>query len=360
MAGRHSAGEYSPRMAWSNFPAMADAVSILRRGVERDRLGHAYQLTGVDLGMLEDLAHQLSKVLNCVEPPLGGGDCCDDCVSCRKVDARTHPDVMILRPESKLRQIRISQITRRPQSPPRVLHEMVYTTATEGEWKVAIFVAADRMNRDAANAFLKSLEEPPRRTLFLLLTTEPERMLDTIRSRCQCLNCAGDGNIPLGQAETNWLRDFAGMAGPGQAGVPGRYRLLGTLMERLAELKQQVGEELGARSPLQQHDEIPPELREQWEAELDAAVEAEYRHRRAGYLRALQGWLRDVWILNAGIPTDIALFPDLVEAAQSVAGRLTSVEAMENLTIIEQTQRALHTTINELLILEVGMLKLKL
>ncbi len=347
-------------MAWADFQAMADATDILRRSMERERLGHAYILNGVDLGALEAFGLNLAKVLNCVEASLGGRDCCDGCVSCHKIDSGTHPDVMVVRPESKLRQIRIPQITRRNNSPPRVLHDLVYTTVTEGEWKVAVLVGADRLNNDAANAFLKSLEEPPERTLFILLTTEPDRLLDTIRSRCLRLNCSGDGTVPVGDGEAAWLREFAELAGRGQAGLPGRYRLLGTLLERLGEVKKSIEKELGEASPLEQHEEIPPELRDQWELELNAAVEAEYRHRRAGYLTALQGWLRDVWLLNSGVSVDLAVFPDLAKTAESVAGRLSPAEAANNLAIIEQTQRILHTTVQELLVLEVGMLKLKL
>ncbi len=347
-------------MAWTDFQAMADATDILRRSMERERLGHAYILNGVDLGVLEAFGLNLAKVLNCVEPPLGGHDCCDACVSCRKIDSGTHPDVMVVRPESKLRIIKISQITRRDKSPPRVLQDLVYTTPTESAWKVSLIVAVDRMTPEAANAFLKSLEEPPDRTLFILLTTEPERLLDTIRSRCLRLNCAGDGIVPVGDGEAAWLREFAELAGRGQAGLPGRYRLLGTLLERLAEVKKSIEKELGEASPLEQHEEIPPELRDQWELELNAAVVAEYRHRRAGYLDALQGWLRDVWLLNSGVSVDLAVFPSLVKAAESVAGRLSPAEAADNLAIIEQIQRILHTTVQELLVLEVGMLKLKL
>lgn len=347
-------------MAWADFPSITDAANILKRSIKRDRIGHAYILNGVDLGILESFGLNLAKTMNCMEPPLEQYDCCDNCVSCRKIDEGNHADVMMLRPESKLRQIRIAQITRRPKSPPRVLHDLVYKTATESEWKVAILVGADRLNHDAANAFLKSLEEPPSQTLFLLLTTEPERLLDTIRSRCQRLNCAGDGIVPVGEEEAAWLHDFAGLAGQGQVGLPGRYRLLGTLLERLAEVKIVIEKELGEASPLEQHDEIPPELRDQWELELNAAIEAEYRYRRTSYLAALQGWLRDIWLLNTGIAEDLAVFPDLVKSAKAVADRLTPAEAAENLAIIENTQRTLHTTVQELLVLEVGMMKLKL
>jgi len=347
-------------MAWANFPAMSDATAILRRSMERGRLGHAYILNGVDLGALEAFGLNMAKSLNCKEPPLGGHDCCDECSSCRKIDAGTHPDVMVVRPESKLRQIRIPQITRRNNSPPRVLHDLVYTTATEGEWKVAVLAGADRLNKDAANAFLKSLEEPPEQTLFMLLSTEPERLPDTIRSRCLRLNCAGDGTVPVGDGESVWLREFARLAGQSQASVPERYRLLGILLEHLTEVKETIEKEFGDASPLKQYEEIPPELRDQWELELNAAVEAEYRHRRAGYLVALQGWLRDVWLLNLGVSADLAVFPDLVHASESVASRLSLAEAANNLAIVEQTQSTLHTTVQELLVLEVGMLKLKL
>ena len=89
-------------------------------------------------------------------------------------------------------------------------------------------------------------------------------------------------------------------------------------------------------------------------------MEAEYRFRRAGYLAALQGWLRDVWLRSANISDELALFPGLGADAQSVAARLAPREALENLRVMEQTQGLLHTNVNELLALETGLLKLKL
>ncbi len=74
----------------------------------------------------------------------------------------------------------------------------------------------------------------------------------------------------------------------------------------------------------------------------------------------LYSGLRDIWLLNTGIAEDLAGFPDLVKSAKAVADRLTPAEAAENLAIIENTQRTLHTTVQELLVLEVGMMKLKL
>ena len=87
---------------------------------------------------------------------------------------------------------------------------------------------------------------------------------------------------------------------------------------------------------------------------------AEYRHRRAGFLTALQGWLRDVWLHARGLGAERARFPDLADSAASVGGRITARDAEANLRLVEQTQRTLHTNVGELLVLEMGLLKLKL
>jgi hypothetical protein len=77
-------------------------------------------------------------------------------------------------------------------------------------------------------------------------------------------------------------------------------------------------------------------------------------------LAALQGWLRDVWLRSAGISDELALFPALSTAAETVAARLSPREALENFRVMERTQGLLHTNVNELLALETGLLKLKL
>ena len=352
-------------MPLADFSAQKGVVTLLQRSLERRRLGHAYLFTGQDLSELEAVGNVLAQTLNCQQPsklasdgtPL---DACGQCASCKKIDHANHPDVMVVRPESKLRHITIGQIVRRPSSPPRVLHDLINNKATEGRYKVALLVAADRLNVDAANSLLKTLEEPPERTVFVLVTTEPERLIDTIRSRCLRLTFAGDGQRKYGAAELDWLSEFAAMAAEGKKDLFGRYRLLGILVERLSAVNKEIETEVEGTSRLNDHDEVPSELRQQWEDENRAAVMAEYRYRRAGFLAALQGWLRDVWLQCSGISDERALFPDLLTEAQTVATRLSVSEAGENLRVIEQTQHTLHTNVSELLALETGLLKLKL
>lgn len=352
-------------MAWADFPEQQPLVRLLQRSIERDRLGHAYLLTGDDPAVLEPLALAWAKTLNCTHAPARAAnganlDSCGACAACRRMEQGNHPDVMVLRPENKLRQIRIGQIIRRQNSPPRVLNDLVYAKPTEGSWKVGVLVAPDRLTREAANALLKTLEEPPARTLFLLLSTEPDRLLETIRSRCLRLSCGSGGRLQLNAADRAWLAAFAELAIAGHKDLAGRYRLLGKLMEHLAQTKAAVEAEVDAASPAQQYEEVPADLAEQWEAEAKAAAEAEYSLRRSRCLQALQAWLRDVWACNLGLPIAMATLPEFAPAAQAAAARLTEAEASENLTIIERTHRALFGNVNELLTLEVGLLQLKL
>jgi hypothetical protein len=90
---------------------------------------------------------------------------------------------------------------------------------------------------------------------------------------------------------------------------------------------------------------------------LKAAIEAEYRRQRMELLLLVQWWLRDVWLHTLASGRELLNFPHIAGAEQ-VAGRLTSQQAMENLRVVEQTQRLLYTNVQEALALEVGLLKL--
>ena len=223
-------------------------------------------------------------------------DCCDHCLNCQKIEHGNHADVFWVRPESKSRQIKISQIVRRDDSPPRVLLDAVNLKPTESQYKVGMIVAADRLNEAAANAFLKTLEEPPPRSVLILLTTEPQRMLETILSRCLRLNFGSDGPQQLPPAQLEWLAAFSEMAAAEQKSLIGRYRLMDVLLRKLNEVRESIEEVLTANSPLDKYPDADEEMRKKWEEELKASVEAEYRRQRADFVLALQWWLRDVWV----------------------------------------------------------------
>jgi DNA polymerase III subunit delta' len=350
-------------MAFTLFTRHAQGVQLLQRSLARGRLGHAYLFAGDNLEELESLARTLAKTLNCQQPVKTGAtatDCCDACPSCRKIDGHSHADIHWARPESKSRVITIDQM--------RELMREIQLKPAEADFKVAIIAGADRLNPQAANAFLKTLEEPPAKSILILLSTEPQRLLETILSRCLRLNFYGDGKRGLDPAETEWLEKFSGLAASEQKSLLGRYRLLDVLLQRLGEIRAHTEASLAARSPLEKYDEVEKELREKWEDELAAAVEAEYRRQRADLLSLVQWWLRDVWLhalAHSGQRTvdngdqgrDLFRFPK-IPGAENVAARISPRQALENLRSLEQTQRLLHTNVQEALALEVGLLKL--
>lgn len=342
-------------MSFADFPEQKQVVELLQRSLERDRLAHGYLFTGSDLAELEAMARMLAKVLNCQSPPRRGPsgiplDSCDQCVSCRKIDESNHPDILWLRAESKSRIISVDQV--------RDLMQTVNLKPTFAEYKFGIIVAADRLNIQAANAFLKTLEEPPAKSILILLTTEPQRILETILSRCLRLNFSGERRISA--AELAWLGSFADAAVNSKGGLLARYRLLSVVMKKLVDQKADIEKTLTEQSPLEKYADLDPKMREKYEDELSAAIEAEYRRQRADLLLSLQHLLRDVWLQTLAVGEALSNFPQLSAATRQIATRISSGEARQNLDVMEQTQRLLSTNIQEALALEVGLLKLKL
>jgi DNA polymerase-3 subunit delta' len=123
---------------------------------------------------------------------------CGECLACRRVLARQHPDLMMIVPEESGRQLRIEQV--------RDLGAELALTSHAGGYKVGIVSPADALNRFAANALLKTLEEPQPRTLLVLVATQPSRLPPTILSRCQRLKIAA----PDRAQALAWLREVGG------------------------------------------------------------------------------------------------------------------------------------------------------
>jgi len=348
---------YNAHVPDASQTTASHATELLRRSLANGRLGHAYLFAGGTIESLEAHATDLARTLNCQSPPATGEtgiplEACGGCIPCRKVDSGNFPDLDFVRPEKKSRIISIDQI--------RALTRKVSLKPTEGRYKIAIITGADRMPGPTFNAFLKTLEEPPERTVFILLTVHPDRLGETVRSRCMRVNFGGEADVQLKANDAAWLKSFVGMSAEADAGLMGRYRLLGNLMEHLAAKRDTIEEIQEEASPLNRYADIEPTLREKLKEELTAAIEAEYRRQRGQFLTGLQWWLRDVWLAALRQGRELLHFQEWADTSETVGHRLTPGQALENLQSIEATQRLLETTnVQEALALEVGLLKLK-
>jgi len=150
-------------------------VEILRRAVERNRVPHALIFAGPQGVGKTTLALLLAQRLNCAQPEAGRA--CSSCVSCRKIRSAVHPDVRVVEPQGAF--IKIEQI--------RSLIGEIAFQPFEAQYRVVVLDGADQMRKEAANCLLKTLEEPPSRTVLVLVTTRPYLLLQTIHSRSQMI-----------------------------------------------------------------------------------------------------------------------------------------------------------------------------
>src|SRR5690554_4455181 len=198
-------------MAFIDIIGQEAAIQIIRDELLSGRLHHAYLFMGKEGMGKKTLALQFARALNCREEE---ADSCDSCLSCRKIMHFNHPDVRLIEIEEGY-SIKIEQI--------RELQKDIVFKPYETERKLYIIDGADRMTDEAANSLLKTLEEPPKYAIIILLAEEGDKMLPTVISRCQQLSLA---EIPVETLEELLLergadRDTAALLARLAEGSPG-------------------------------------------------------------------------------------------------------------------------------------------
>jgi DNA polymerase-3 subunit delta' len=256
-------------LAWQRVRGHEAQVEGLRRAARRGRLAHAYLFTG-PAGVGKRLfAVELAKALLCEGNAGTELEACDRCPACAQVEAGTHPDFYpAARPADAL------------EFPIELMRELCQGFALKsarGRGKVVVIDGADDLNRESANCFLKTLEEPPPRSVLVLIGSSPDRQLPTIVSRCQVIRFA-----PLPPEAVSELLQAQGVDDP-------------ALRERLARLSGgSVGRALALAGPglqefrralLEGLTRVPPDpvgLAKKWlELAEEAGKEAAPQRRRA-------------------------------------------------------------------------------
>ncbi len=163
-------------MGFSDIKGHDRPVRVLRRALASGRIPHAYLFWGPEGVGKERTALEVARALLCTDPSaLGRAEGCGRCSACVRVEAGTHPDLHVLAPEGA--RIAVDQV--------RSLQEALSFRAFEGGRKVVIIRDGFRLTREAANALLKTLEEPPASTHIFLLALHRDQILPTLVSRCQ-------------------------------------------------------------------------------------------------------------------------------------------------------------------------------
>jgi DNA polymerase III subunit delta' len=165
-------------MRLDSFIGNRKVIERLRTKLREGRFPHGLIFSGPEGVGKHTCASMVAKALNCTNA--SPDDFCDECPSCRKIDAGTHPDIVTISLEDEASQIKIGQV--------RQVLGLLDLQPLEGRNKMFIIDPADLLNAEAANALLKGLEEPPENSFFVLITVNVHELLLTVRSRCQVYN----------------------------------------------------------------------------------------------------------------------------------------------------------------------------
>jgi DNA polymerase-3 subunit delta' len=175
------------------YPWQANAWQVVQQAKSSDHLHHALLFSGEEGCGNEAFVHALGQSLLCLTPAADGG-ACGQCRSCQVFASQAHPDFMAVSVAEDKQSILIEQI--------RELNHFLGLSRSYSPRRVAIIAPAERMNINAANSLLKSLEEPAPDTHILLLTAQPASLLPTIRSRCQAISLP----LPARHSAHGWLQ----------------------------------------------------------------------------------------------------------------------------------------------------------
>lgn len=329
---------YNQPMNW-NMLGHEWAVDLLKEHVASGNPRHAYLLTGPQGVGRRTIAMRLAQALNCPQPE-GPGEPCTQCQTCKQIERMQHADLSVVQAEEIGGVLKVDQV--------RDLQRTVSLSAYTAPYRVALLLRFEEANQNAANALLKTLEEPPPKVVIVLTAESAERLLPTIVSRCEVLRLR-----PLA-LETVF------------EGLESRWSLPSEKARLLAHLSGgRIGYALRLHQEPDQLEQRNAWLREQAELLRASRVKrfayAEEIAKDKERLRAaLQVWLsfwRDV-LLRAGEASAPLTNPDHAAEIAALAGQLGLGTAKRILDQIERTEELLDRNVNNRLVAEVLLLDL--
>ena len=317
-------------------------ITSLQTAAARQRLAHAYLFHGEDAIGKRTIAVCFAQALLCERPSEPNLDACGVCRSCQQIEIRTHPDYFMIEPDRELAtpQIKIEQI--------REIEQQILYRPLVGDHKVCIIDDADRLTTGAANALLKTLEEPPDHSLFLLITGRPASLPATIRSRCQSLRFATPPRTDV-EAALILKREMR----------PADARFLAMLSE--GRLGAALSMDLKSVQAQQQEllELVSPNFLRSVTNVLTASESLAKADRAADTLSWIARWIRDLLIIQVGGDRDQVLYLDQIPALERDARTAQTDDLLELLRDIEETQQQANRHLNLHMALENILLRLR-
>lgn len=316
--------------------------AFLKAAVRHNRLAHAYLFHGEPHIGKRSVATWFIQTLLCDRSAtLQESEACGTCRTCRHIDASTYPDVMVITPETDRATpiIKIEQI--------RELEQQIIYRPLLGERKVCVIDDADRLNLNAANALLKTLEEPPGHSLFLLITSRPGALPATIRSRCHALRFSPPARADV-EAALIRTRNLS----------QHDARMLAVLAE--GRIGQALNADLDALRTTQREFTIltSPETLGSIPTLLSTADMMAKGDRGGEALGWIARWVRDVVLFKLGVNPESLLYDQFSAETQHLISQASMDQLLGVLDAIETIHRNTVRNINLHLALESVLLRL--
>jgi len=303
----------------------------LERMIRSDHLHPSLIFSGTEGIGKHSLALQFAMALQC-QSEAPGELPCSTCAACYKVAHGSHADVIFIAPESDRKAVSIAQI--------RAMLEEMSLTPVEGKRRVFCIELADRLSAESMNTLLKTLEEPPGRTVTLLLTTRPSALLDTIHSRCQHhrLRPLAESEVIAVLQDQGLARDEAERRARFAAGSPGRALDDGAAQRgREAEIMlAALADGRARRDPMDLANELLSSIQEGTTAGVIK------RQRIAAMGAWLQRALRDLLVeVATGSPAVAPMAPFAANLCGRLSGGRSPLHIRRALEAIERSQAAM-------------------
>ena len=336
---------------WQSFESAFPLLGrSLRMAKNAGRLGHSHLVVSSNAAIRTRFPTLLAQLAVCLDP-LPDGTPCGRCETCSLLENGLYPDLFLLAPTSKSRQIRIGDDDSEPDTLRNFEAMFHLSSASPGGWKIGVIQDCDTMNENAQNAFLKTLEEPPRNCLFILTTGHPASLLPTIRSRCQILSLTD--NVCKYDLETfAAVPDLLMKLTFGSKGdlVAGEDCAAG-LIEVLGSLGGMAETTVQGRwaDRLKSAENLESAAMKLIEKRMDGETGCEYICLREEFLSILHTWFAQIALVSEGTPVELLSNPEVVRVWLDADPRpmLPPDEAARMLYEAENLVRVLNTNVND-------------